>query len=87
LDFSFLFDESQEVVKAYNAACTQDFFLFDKDLKLYYRGQFDDSRLKNSYPVTGVDLRNALDRLLEEKTHQGDQKPSMGCNIKWKPGK
>lgn len=84
--FPFLFDETQEVAKAYNAACTPDFFLFDKELKLYYRGQFDDSRPNDDTPVSGIDLRNALDFLLEEKTPPEDQKPSMGCNIKWKPG-
>lgn len=85
-DFPYLFDETQEVAMAYNAACTPDFFLFDKELKLYYRGQLDSSRPKTNIPVTGEDLRNALNLLLEGKPSPEDQKPSMGCNIKWKPG-
>ncbi|MFX0182150.1 MAG: thioredoxin family protein [Candidatus Hodarchaeota archaeon] len=85
-DFPYLFDDTQEVAMAYNAACTPDFFLFDKELKLYYRGQLDSSRPKTNISVTGEDLRNALDSLLEGKPSPVDQKPSMGCNIKWKPG-
>lgn len=84
--FPYLFDESQEVAKAYRAACTPDFFLFDEDRKLMYRGQFDDSRPGNDKKVTGSDLREAVDLLLEQGEVVDDQKPSMGCNIKWKPG-
>jgi peroxiredoxin len=84
--FPFLFDSAQEVAKAYLAACTPDFFLFDKNLKLYYRGQLDPSRPGNDIPVTGKDLRNALDLLLDEKNSPGNQLPSIGCNIKWAPG-
>lgn len=85
-EFPFLFDETQEVAKAYNAACTPDFFLFDKEKRLYYRGQFDDSRPGSSTPVTGKDLIKAMDMLLEDNSPPKNQKPSMGCNIKWKPG-
>ncbi len=85
-EFPFLFDESQEIAKAYSAACTPDFFLFDKELKLYYRGQLDSSRPKTDIPVTGEDLRNAMNALLEGQPSPKDQKPSMGCNIKWKKG-
>ncbi|MFX0173726.1 MAG: thioredoxin family protein [Candidatus Hodarchaeota archaeon] len=85
-DFPYLFDETQEVAMVYNAACTPDFFLFDNEMKLYYRGQLDSSRPKTNIPVTGEDLRYALDSLLEGKPSPKDQKPSMGCNIKWKPG-
>lgn len=87
--FPYLYDETQDVAKAYRAACTPDFFLFDKDLRLVYRGQFDDSRprVANPPPVTGRDLRAALDAALEGRSiPEADQKPSMGCNIKWKPG-
>ena len=82
--FPYLFDESQEVAKAYDAACTPDFFLYDGDLKLVYRGQFDDSRPGNNKPVTGNDLRAAADKLLSGKEIDIDQIPSVGCNIKWK---
>jgi peroxiredoxin len=82
--FPYLYDESQEVAKAYDAACTPDFFLFDGDLKLVYRGQFDDSRPSLDKPVTGKDLRNAIEALLAGKQVNPDQIPSMGCNIKWK---
>ncbi|GLU44109.1 thioredoxin family protein [Allomuricauda sp. NBRC 101325] len=82
--FPYLYDESQEVAKAYDAACTPDFYLFDADLKLVYRGQLDDSRPQNGIPLTGADLRNALDALLNGKSISSDQKPSLGCNIKWK---
>lgn len=82
--FPYLFDETQAVAHAYNAACTPDFFIYDKDLKLVYRGQMDDSRPTNGIPVTGKDLRNALDSLLAGETVNPHQKPSMGCNIKWK---
>ena len=84
--FPYCYDETQVVAKSYRAACTPDFFLFDKDLKLYYRGQFDRSRPKNGQAITGEDLKNAIDSLLEGKASPQDQIPSMGCNIKWKPG-
>jgi peroxiredoxin len=85
-EFPYLYDESQEVAKAYRAACTPDFFLFDKDQKLVYRGQLDDSRPSNGLPVTGKDLRAALDAVLAGRPVPEPQKPSIGCNIKWKPG-
>ncbi len=84
--FPYLFDESQEVAKAYQAACTPDFFLFDRNRSLVYRGQLDDSRPGNNIPVTGKDLRAALDAVLAGNPVPGEQKPSIGCNIKWKPG-
>ncbi len=84
--FPYLFDESQSVAKAYQAACTPDFFLFDKARKLVYRGQFDDSRPGNGKTVTGADLRNAVDALLEGAGIPTEQKPGIGCNIKWKRG-
>ncbi len=84
--FPYLFDESQEVAKAYHAACTPDFFLFDAQQRLYYRGQFDDSRPGKPVPVTGADLRLAADALLAGQLFEGEQFASMGCNIKWKPG-
>lgn len=84
--FPYLFDESQKVAKAYRAACTPDFFLFDKERKLVYRGQMDDSRPGSEVPVTGVDLARAMDAVLAGKDISSDQKPSMGCNIKWKKG-
>ena len=84
--FPYLYDESQETAKAYRAACTPDIFLFDADLKLFYRGQLDESRPGNNVPVTGEDLRNALDRLLAGQQAPEEQKPSLGCNIKWKAG-
>jgi thiol-disulfide isomerase/thioredoxin len=84
--FPFLFDETQEVAKTFKAACTPDFFLFDADGKLAYRGQLDDSRPGNNIPVTGKDLRSALDAVLNGKPAARVQKPSIGCNIKWKPG-
>lgn len=84
--FPYLYDESQAVAKAYRAACTPDFYLFDKDHRLVYRGQFDDSRPSNSSPVTGKDLREALDAVLSGKAVSAVQKPSIGCNIKWKAG-
>ncbi len=88
LNFNFpvCYDESQEVSKAYTAACTPDFFLFDAASKLAYRGQLDDSRPSTNIPVTGKDLRQAIDTLLQGKTVDFEQKPSIGCNIKWKPG-
>lgn len=82
--FPYLYDESQEVARAYSAACTPDFFLFDGDLKCVYRGQFDDSRPGNGKPVTGADLRAAMEALLKGTPMPEDQKPSIGCNIKWK---
>ncbi|MGW8248945.1 MAG: thioredoxin family protein [Acidiferrobacterales bacterium] len=84
--FPYLYDETQEVAKAYRAACTPDLFLFDASQKLVYRGQFDASRPGNKLPVTGEDLRAALDALLEGKPPLAEQKASIGCNIKWKPG-
>ncbi|MCC7145744.1 MAG: thioredoxin family protein [Phycisphaeraceae bacterium] len=82
--FPYLFDQTQEVAKAYQAACTPDFFLFDFNRRLIYHGQLDDSRPGNGVPVTGRDLRAALDATLAGKPVAPDQKPSMGCNIKWK---
>jgi peroxiredoxin len=84
--FPYLYDESQTVAKAYRAACTPDFFLFDQERKLVYRGQMDDSRPGNGLPVTGQDLRNALEAVLAKKPVPLNQKPSIGCNIKWKSG-
>jgi hypothetical protein len=84
--FPYLYDESQDVARAYQAACTPDFFLFDGDNTLVYRGQLDDSRPSNGLPVTGSDLRAALDAVLAGKPVAPEQKPSIGCNIKWKPG-
>lgn len=84
--FPYLFDETQEVAKSYKAACTPDFFLFNKDRRLVYRGQFDDSRPGNDIPVTGNDMRVAVEALLTGNVIPEEQKPSMGCNIKWKPG-
>ena len=84
--FAYLFDEDQRVAKAYKAACTPDFYLFDKNQKLVYRGQMDASRPDSSIPVTGNDLRTALDAVLAGKPVAPEQKPSIGCNIKWKPG-
>ena len=85
--FPYLFDETQETAKAYKAACTPDFFLFNADKKLVYRGQLDDSRPGNEIPVTGKDLKAAVESMLLEKPISDQQKPSLGCNIKWKPGK
>ena len=82
--FPYLYDETQEVAKAYQAACTPDFFLFDKDLKCVYRGQLDGSRPKNDVPVTGKDMRAALDAVLAGQPVNPEQIPSIGCNIKWK---
>jgi peroxiredoxin len=82
--FPYLFDETQEVARAYDAACTPDFFLFDSALKLVYRGQFDDSRPGNDVPVTGRDLRAAMDALIAGQPISPEQRPSLGCNIKWK---
>ena len=82
--FPYLYDESQAVARTYNAACTPDFFVFDRNHRLVYRGQFDDSRPGNSRPVTGANLAEALDAVLEGRPISADQRPSMGCNIKWK---
>ena len=84
--FPYLYDETQEVAKTYHAACTPDFFLFDKDKTLVYRGQMDDSRPGNGIPVTGTDLTAAIDAVIKGKPVSQEQKPSMGCNIKWKQG-
>lgn len=84
--FPYLFDESQSVAKAYHAACTPDFYVFDRDQQLVYRGQMDDSRPDSGIPVTGDDLRGALDALLADQAPPAEQKPSIGCNIKWQPG-
>jgi peroxiredoxin len=84
--FPYLFDATQSVAKAYHAACTPDFFLFDRHGRLAYRGQFDDSRPGNGRPVTGADLRTAADAVLADQAVSSDQHPSIGCNIKWKPG-
>ncbi len=84
--FPYLLDETQEVAKAYTAACTPDFFLYDADRKLVYRGEFDASRPNNEVPVTGADRRAALDAALAGEPPLAEQKASIGCNIKWKPG-
>ncbi|WP_024546226.1 thioredoxin family protein [Picosynechococcus sp. NKBG15041c] len=86
LNFPILYDESQAIAKSYQAACTPDFFLFDGDLKLVYRGQLDDARPGNNQPVTGADLRQAIAAVFAKETPDPNQKPSIGCNIKWKPG-
>jgi peroxiredoxin len=82
--FPYLYDETQEVARIYDAACTPDFYVFDKDLKLVYRGRIDDSRPKNDHPLTGKDLRDALDAVLAGEAVSEVQYPSGGCNIKWK---
>jgi peroxiredoxin len=84
--FPFCYDADQSVAKAFTAACTPDFFLFDADRRLVYRGQLDDSRPSNGKPVTGADLRAAIDAVLSDRPVATDQIPSVGCNIKWKPG-
>ena len=84
--FPYLYDESQEGAKAYRAACTPDFYLFDRERRLVYRGQFDDGRPGNGRPVTGADLHVALDAVLAGRSVPGNQRPSLGCNIKWKRG-
>ena len=84
--FPYLFDETQAVAQAYQAACTPDFFLFDRDRALFYRGQFDDSRPNNGQEVTGSDLRRAIDALLAGDLPPSEQSVSIGCNIKWKTG-
>tara|TARA_R110002049_G_scaffold283548_3_gene463631 strand:+ start:1532 stop:2086 length:555 start_codon:yes stop_codon:yes gene_type:complete len=83
-NFPYVYDETQEVAKLYDAACTPDFYVFDADLKLVYRGQLDDSRPGNGIPLTGIDIRNTLKNILMEKAINANQKPSIGCNIKWK---
>lgn len=84
--FPYLYDDTQDVAKAYHAACTPDFYLFDSQQRLVYRGQFDGSRPDSGIPVTGADLRAAIESVLAGKSPAEDQRPSIGCNIKWKPG-
>jgi peroxiredoxin len=84
--FPYCFDETQSVARAYDAACTPDFYLFDKDHRLVYRGQLDDSRPGNNVPVTGKDLRAAIDAVLHGRPVSAEQKPSIGCSIKWRKG-
>ena len=84
--FPYLYDETQEVAHAYNAACTPDFFLFNSDLRLYYRGRYDDSRPGNTHPLTGKDLHLACEAMIGNKEYTPLQYPSMGCNIKWHKG-
>jgi len=84
--FPYLLDETQETAKAYGAACTPDFFLFDGERRLAYRGRFDDSRPNSGIPVTGKDLEAAVEAVLAGKPMPNEQKPSLGCNIKWRPG-
>lgn len=86
LNYPILYDETQTVAQSYQAACTPDFFLFDREHRLVYRGQLDDSRPGNDKPVTGADLRAAITAALAGQPISADQKPSIGCNIKWKPG-
>jgi thiol-disulfide isomerase/thioredoxin len=85
-NFPYLYDETQEVARAFGAACTPDFFLYDGEHRLVYRGQLDESRPSNGLPITGADLRAALDAVLEGRPVNPDQKPAIGCGIKWKPG-
>ncbi len=82
--FPYLYDESQETARAYDAACTPDFYIFDRDLRLVYRGQMDDSRPRNGLPVTGADIRSALDNLIAGTPVNPEQVPSIGCGIKWR---
>ena len=84
IEFPYLYDETQEVAKAYNAACTPDLYVFDSDLKSIYHGQLDDSRPGNGVPVSGKDIRRVLETMLSNRIYKGVPKPSMGCNIKWK---
>ena len=84
--FPYLFDQTQDIAKAFTAACTPDFFLFDADRRLVYRGQFDSSRPGNGVPVTGEDLRRAIDAVIAGVAVDEDQRPSVGCSIKWRPG-
>src|SRR5579862_1481518 len=86
LNYPICYDETQEIAKAFDAACTPDFFLFDAARRLVYRGQLDGSRPKNDVPVTGADLRGAIDALLAGQPVAEAQRPSLGCNIKWRPG-
>jgi thiol-disulfide isomerase/thioredoxin len=83
-EFPYLYDESQDIARSYDAVCTPDFYIYDKNNLLFYHGQFDDSRPQNDIPVTGASLRDALDCALAESTLETPQKPSLGCNIKWK---
>jgi peroxiredoxin len=85
--FPYLVDDTQDVARAYRAACTPDFFLFDREKKLVYRGQLDEARPGNDKPIDGRDLRRAIDAVLEGQKPSDDQMPSIGCNIKWKPGR
>ncbi|MCK5726521.1 MAG: thioredoxin family protein [Thiotrichaceae bacterium] len=85
-DFPYLFDESQQVAKDYQAACTPDFFMFDANHKLFYRGQFDSSRPRNDDEITGADMRNAANAVLAGEPAPNDQQASLGCNVKWKAG-
>jgi len=84
--FPYLFDDTQDVARAFNAACTPEFYVFDAGGKLAYRGQFDEARPKNTVPVTGADVRAAVEALLAGRAPAGEQKPSIGCSIKWKAG-
>jgi len=84
MDFPYLYDETQDVARAFDAACTPDFYLFDAQDKLFYRGQLDDSRPGNGIPLSGSDLRNAIDAVIYNRSIAQPQKPSLGCNIKWK---
>jgi hypothetical protein len=84
--FPFCYDETQEVAKAFQAACTPEFFLFDAGHRLVYRGRLDESRMGTAAPVTGRDLRAALDAVLDGRAVDPNQRPSAGCNVKWKPG-
>jgi peroxiredoxin len=84
MNFPYLYDEDQSIAKAYDAACTPDFYLFDKELSLAYRGQMDDSRPGNEAPINGKDLRMAINQLINGENISSEQKPSVGCNIKWK---
>ena len=84
MDFPYLYDETQDVARAFDAACTPDFYLFDAQDKLFYRGQLDDSRPGNGIPLSGSDLRNAIDAVIYNRSIAEPQKPSLGCNIKWK---
>jgi peroxiredoxin len=86
LNFPLCFDETQEIAKSFHAACTPEFYVFNREEKLVYRGQLDDSRPKNNIPVTGKDLRAALDAVLNDQPVSAEQRPGIGCNIKWKPG-
>ena len=84
--FPYVYDQTQETAKAFRAMCTPEFYVFDREKRLAYRGQFDGARPGNDIPVTGADVRNALDALLDGREVDAHQRPSIGCNIKWKPG-